>query len=114
MPRYPYEHDHEQYLADLKARQRNIVFPDTVRNGRSVDKILWKGDPDAPLVQRIGTTIFGISYFAMGVGFWLLALQEKDLSGRIVERLIGSAVILLALRMFFNAAKRRKHSGNLK
>jgi hypothetical protein len=40
--------DLKSFVDEFRARQQNIVFPDTVRNGRSVDSFLWKG----PQVQR--------------------------------------------------------------
>jgi hypothetical protein len=47
---------------DARSRQRNTVWPDTLRNGRFVDVFLWRGSPDATLVQRIGTTLFGLLF----------------------------------------------------
>jgi hypothetical protein len=47
---------------DVRARQRNTVWPDTLRNGRVVDSFIWKGSPDATLVQRIGVALFGLLF----------------------------------------------------
>ena len=30
---------------DIEAKQKATVWPDTMRNGSSVDAFLWKGDP---------------------------------------------------------------------
>ena len=46
-------------------RQRNIVFPDTVRNDRFVNVLLWKGDPHATRVQRIGIALIAIGPFSL-------------------------------------------------
>jgi hypothetical protein len=32
----------DKFVDEIRAGQQNIVFPDTVRNGRSVDFFLWK------------------------------------------------------------------------
>src|ERR1700682_2054936 len=45
-------------LDDLRARQRNTLWPDTLRNARTVDAFLWKGSPDATPIQRAGSAIF--------------------------------------------------------
>jgi hypothetical protein len=47
---------------DIRARQRSTVWPDTLRNGRVVDSFIWKGSPDATLVQRIGIALFGFLF----------------------------------------------------
>jgi hypothetical protein len=62
-----HRHKKEQWEGELTNRQRNIVFPDTVRNGRSVDALLWKGNPHATRVQRIGIAIFAAFYLIIGV-----------------------------------------------
>jgi hypothetical protein len=62
---------------DVTARQRSTVWPDTLRNGVSVDWYLWHGNPKARLVQRIGAVVFGLAYIVcafmggyMGTHFW--------------------------------------------
>ncbi|HEY4362002.1 MAG TPA: hypothetical protein VGN17_13580 [Bryobacteraceae bacterium] len=106
MPRHPYEHDHDQYVADLKARQRNIVFPDTVRNGRAVDKLLWKGDPDAPLVQRIGMLILGICCGGTGLTFIFYFSQDDGFGRRCFSIMIGLVVLAYSARIAFDSTKR--------
>jgi len=68
------EHPHYQHdplCDDVELRQRNTVWPDTMRNGMIVDGYLWKGNPKAPLVQRIGAGVFGIAFlmFAVMLGY---------------------------------------------
>jgi hypothetical protein len=55
-----HHHKKEQWEGELINRQRNIVFPDTVRNDRLVNELFWKGSPRATLVQRIGIAILSI------------------------------------------------------
>jgi hypothetical protein len=47
---------------DVRTRQRNTVWPDTLRNGRVLDSFVWKGSPDATLVQRVGIALFGFLF----------------------------------------------------
>jgi len=63
----------DQAIEEVRAKQRNTVWPDTIRNSRSVDAFLWKGSPDAPLVQRIGAWIFGVLFIMVGLGWSVVA-----------------------------------------
>jgi hypothetical protein len=54
------KHPHEYFQEDADLRQRNTIWPDTVRNAAKVDGFLWKGSPSATKVQRVGAFIFGI------------------------------------------------------
>jgi hypothetical protein len=74
---------HDRLLEDVELRQRNTVWPDTLRNGMTVDGYLWKGNPNAPMVQRIGAVVWGLSfllaaamwgYMAAKYSFWPLYL----------------------------------------
>jgi hypothetical protein len=68
--------DLDELIDETRAKQRNVVFPDTVRNARSVDAFLWRGSPDAPLVQRIGAWLFG-SMFVLGVKVFLNGCKRR-------------------------------------
>jgi hypothetical protein len=58
----------DSYIESVKARQRNLIWPDLLRGSRSVDEFLWKGASDAPLVQRIGAVILALAYLMVGGG----------------------------------------------
>ena len=62
--------DRDGVIEEIKAKQRNTAWPDTIVNSRGVDEFLWKGSSDAPLVQRIGAWIFGLTFVLGSVG-WL-------------------------------------------
>jgi len=49
----PPSEDLSQFIDGVRASQRNIVFPDTVRNGRSADAFLWRGSPDPSAVSQL-------------------------------------------------------------
>jgi hypothetical protein len=59
----------EKLIEDVSAKQRNTVWPDAMINSKGVDEFLWRGSPDAPLVQRIGAWIFGITFMFLGAMF---------------------------------------------
>ena len=56
----------DNFVDETRARQRNIVFPDTVRNTRSVDVFLWRGSRHPTIVQRIAAWMFGLALFGAG------------------------------------------------
>jgi hypothetical protein len=88
----------------VEAKQRNVVWPDMLRNSAQVDGFLWKGAPDAPLVQRIGAWIFGVTLMAIGLGLFDVAYHRPSW-------LFGAAsiaVFLIGAKVFWNGFRRRK------
>src|SRR5579859_5689415 len=63
-------------LREWHARQRNTVFPDTVRNARKVDFFFWHGAPHPTLVQRIAALLYGFALSMAGISFVPLALRQ--------------------------------------
>jgi hypothetical protein len=96
--------EHDGFIEEIKDQQRNTLWPDALRNGRSVYEFLWKGSPDAPLVQRIGACIFGLTFILGGLG-WLDVAYEKH------DRIFGVFSILwffLGAKLIFNGFRRHK------
>jgi hypothetical protein len=85
-------HRRSEWERELEARQRNIVFPDTVRNDRLVNELLWKGNPHATRVQRIGIAILSIGPLA--VAAVLLSFVWSDPNPQILD---VAGVLLMAL-----------------
>jgi len=105
--------DTEKLVEEVRAKQSNTVWPDTLLNGRSVDEFLWKGSPDAPLVQRIGAWIFGL-FFMFGGAVFVEADRETTPDRKsLVVVIVGVAFFLIGLKVFFNGFRRRK-GGNVK
>lgn len=95
--------DTDEVVAELRNRQRNTVWPDTMHNSKSVDEFLWKGSPDAPLVQRIGAWIFGLFFILCGLG-WFAAAYERH------SRIFGICSIpwfFIGARVFLNGFRRK-------
>jgi hypothetical protein len=69
--------DQERLVEEIEAKQRNTLWPDTMKNSSSVDEFLWKGSPDALLVQRMGAWIFGLLFILVGIGWLLVAIQKQ-------------------------------------
>lgn len=99
-------------IEETNRKQRNTVWPDTMLNGRNVDEFLWKGSPDAPLVQRIGACIFGVVFMLGGVGM-IESVREmspdrKSPASVFVSVLIALLFVLGGLKVFMNGFRRLK------
>jgi len=111
-------HRRESFIDDIRSKQRNIVFPDTVRNGRSVDVFLWNGSPDPPLVQRIVAWMFGLFFLALAeLSLFVMVLgahRGVAFGDRVVWILatlpVGSVCAYAGARVFRNGFPRRESS----
>jgi hypothetical protein len=105
----PPSEDLSQFIDGVRASQRNIVFPDTVRNGRSADAFLWRGSPDPSFVQQIGAWLFGLSFISLGVVFLWMAAQargEGNWTGFGVMLAFSLGSISVGIRIFRNGFPR--------
>jgi hypothetical protein len=100
--------DHESVIEEIEAKQKNTVWPDTLRNSRSVDAFLWKGDPGAPLVQRMGAWIFGLFFILAGLG-WVDVAYEKE---SIVFGVLSIGWFLVGAKIFLNGFRKRTTQKN--
>jgi len=92
------------FIETVKARQRNVVWPDPLRNSRAVDVFLWRGSAKPPLVQRIGARLIGGVYVLGGLGFVGFA---REWHSRYLV-LLALAYILVGIRVFRNGFGRHK------
>ena len=106
MRSYWLDKDPLEFAAEVRARQRNIVFPDTVINSRPVWVLLWRGSAHPTLVQRIGAWLLGVMYVGIGVTVFELARQE----GSRLQGALALGLILLGLRIFRSGFPRRESS----
>jgi hypothetical protein len=89
----------KRLIEEIEAKQSNTLWPDATNNSRSVDEFFWKGDPNAPLVQRMGAWIFGLTFILMGLGLFDIAYEKQDrLTG-----VISLIPFLLAAKSFSTA-----------
>lgn len=109
------DRDLDKFIQETNASQRNIVFPDTVRNARSVDAFLWHGSPNPPLVQRIGAWIFGLTFIGLGFSSFIMAfafIRNGSWPGFGVFTLIGLLVLLFGIKTFRNGFPKPKKPSN--
>jgi hypothetical protein len=98
----------QEIIEDLKARQRNTLWPDTMINSSSVDGFLWKGSENPPLVQRMGAWIFGITFMLLGMGMIEIDREIEDYRKSILAVIVGVVFFLAGMKVFRNGFRRRK------
>jgi hypothetical protein len=96
--------DQERLVEEIEAKQRNIDWPDAMKNSSSVDEFLWKGSPDAPLVQRMGAWIFGLTFMLMGLCLFDIAYEKQDRACGIFSLL----PFFLGVKVFLNGFRKHK------
>jgi hypothetical protein len=96
----------EQVRANVEERQKAILWEDARKGGRSVDQFLWKGDPNAKPVQRVGLGVFGLTFLFLGFCLVSVSWEKDEWGGRIAGSLLGCAAILASIRLLRNAILR--------
>ncbi len=94
----------DESIEEVRAKQRNTVWPDATKNSRSVDVFLWKGSPNAPLVQRIGAWIFGLAFILIGL-LWVDVAFERHSP---VFGVLSIGWFAVGGKVFLNGFRRRK------
>jgi len=79
------------------------VWPDTFRNGATIYAFLWKGDPNAKPVQRIGLIIFAIFSLLLAVFILAIPFEKNFEDGSSIVFLAALIPILLTVRLLSNA-----------
>jgi hypothetical protein len=94
----------EEWEQDISARQRNIVFPDTVQNEGRFWRNLATGKQKLTIVQVIGIALMFLTLAAI---FWSDAARKFRFaaSGSVFDRLLPVlsewAIILVVFVVFF-------------
>lgn len=81
----PINRDPEDLERDWRARQQNLTWPNTRKNGRSVDEFLWKGSPNATLVQRAGVLLIGGFFACAGIAFFVNSWSHGEKVGVLIS-----------------------------
>jgi hypothetical protein len=87
-------------LRDVKERQRNIVFPDTVRNEGYAFRNLMHGSQSHPIIVRVGAAVVGLMFLFSGC-VMIATLQLPAL-------LIGAFLIAVGLKFVITATFPKK------
>jgi hypothetical protein len=104
--------DFERIRQETEDNQKATLWEDGLRNGKSVDEFLWKGDSNAKPIQRAGLIVFAITFWFLGVLItaisWSKGSDDEGPWGVFFGSLIGLAFVALSIRLFFNAFCRKK------
>jgi hypothetical protein len=95
---------------DIEAKQRATVWPDTLRNGRSVDAFLWRGDPHAKPIQRAGLVVFGLTFLLLAIAIGSVPFDRGFPDGWVADFLMALIGLLISMRLFRNAFLGSKNS----
>src|SRR5262249_23568121 len=96
------QHGRKSFMNDVRSRQSNTIWPDTLHNGSSVDRLLWYGSSTATLVQRVGIGIFGIFFLAFTA--FLVWMAHRDQSTLLF--LFAIPWLYLGIRVSANAFRK--------
>ncbi len=91
----------EKWEQELRDRQRNIVFPDTVRNEGWFYRALTKRDVQLSTVQRVGCLIIALPTFCFGIA--AIAAAVGHLGETVSLESVAAAVFLIPLGAVFLA-----------
>jgi hypothetical protein len=89
----------QHFIEEIKAKQRNTVWPDTLVNSRAVDYLIFKGSKGATRLQRIGIALFGVFFMLAGVAFIGIGRESHS----VLWIVISLAWFLLGMRVLINA-----------
>ncbi len=91
----------EQWEQDVRDRQRNVVFPDTVQNEARFYRKVISGDGNLTLVQRIGSLLLGSVFLTLaGVQIWTAVYSGRmlrDLGNSVFSALVAGLGIALVM-----------------
>ena len=97
----------DNFVDETRESQRNIVFPDTVRNARSIDEFLWRGSPHPSLVQSLAAWMLGLVLIGLGIEVGALAVvAASSIADVIVATILSLFTISLGIRTFRNGFPR--------
>ena len=91
---------------DAEAKQRGILWPDMLRQGRSIDEFLWKGDPRATPVQRAGLALFAVLFLLCTVISIVLVFTQDAWAGKMIGVIVGALSGVGGIRLLTNAFRR--------
>jgi hypothetical protein len=91
----------ENFIAEMRARQNNIVWPNPLVNSRNVDAFLWKGSPNPSLIQRTGAWLIGLVY----VGLALVCLVIARSTGKRWMAVLIVGLLFLGVKIFANGCR---------
>jgi hypothetical protein len=91
------------FISRARARQQNILWPESLMNSNEVNKLFWRGSSNPSLVQRIGAWLFGATFIGMGIVTALLTRGDRSFF-----LVLFSSGLILAGAVIFRAGFRTR------
>lgn len=104
--------DVDQFREETEEKQHATTWPEALRGGRSVDELLWKGDPKAPLIQRAGLLVFALMYLSMFAVSIAIVIAKRDWTVTLVCLIPGTLAGTVGFRFLRNAFRHNQHNRN--
>jgi hypothetical protein len=94
---------------EYEEKQSATTYPETLRAGRTVDEFLWKGDPKAAPVQRVGLFIFALMFLIPFIGFVVFTIADHYWLNKLIGVTLGTLCGIAGFRLLYNAFRHKKH-----
>ena len=110
-----HEHNTQELPKEDDREQSVVTWPETTLNpGRAVDEFLWKGDPKATPIQRVGLVIYALMFLLLFVGFVVVMIvmivkHDFDWVSFLGVLMIGTLSGILGFRFLLNVFRHQKH-----
>lgn len=69
----------QRMMDELEAKQQNILWPQSLKNGRNVNTFLWKGAEKPTASMRLGAFLIGTVYLIAAVSFCAVAAESGSI-----------------------------------
>lgn len=101
--------DTNELLKEIDRKQGATNWPETLEAGRSVDEFMWKGDPKATPVQRVGLAIFGVGFLCLFVISIVIMVIGHDGPSIFIGLVVGTPCGIFAFRFLRNVFRTTTH-----
>src|SRR4051794_28428333 len=101
---------HRKFSKNMQARQRNTIWPDTIRNRANGDRAIWFGADNPTMIQRIGFGLFGGVFFGIGVISIASMWQSGNMGKARLSFVMGAFSLVIGGRILWNAVRAAKKS----
>ena len=110
-----HERDNQELKKEDEREQSGVTWPETTLNsGRAVDAFLWKGDPKATPIQRIGLVIYALMFLLLFVVLIVVMIvmifnHDFDWVSFLGVLMMGTLIGIFGFRFLFNVFRRQRH-----
>jgi hypothetical protein len=110
-----HERDTKELLKETDHELPPVTWPETTLNpGRAVDEFLWKGDPKATPILRLGLVIYALMFLLLFVVLVVVMIvmivrHDFDWVSFLGVLMMGTLSGIFGFRFLLNAFRHQKH-----